>query len=189
MTKIPMRHLFLWACLATALVAEEPEMVLAGTWKASLMVALPAAGSIDQAHHDPGMSEKAKAAVALGFDDVRWVNVEVPSNWETYGGAWVDADGEAVFRRWVELPPGSAGKDYELCLGAIDDFDVTFVNGEQVGQVDKSVLGFWAFQRCYRIPGRLIRDGRNLIAVRVFDHFGGGGFTGPKDKLVLRQLK
>jgi sialate O-acetylesterase len=184
-----MRLFLLWACLFPAVMAEEGDVALAGAWKASLGGGLPAAGSIDKTHLDPGMSDAAKAAVTLAFDDAKWAQVEVPSNWETYGGEWVNADGEAVFRRWVELPAGSAGKDFELCLGAIDDFDVTFVNGEQVGQVDKTVLGFWAFQRCYRIPGRLSKDGRNVIAVRVFDHFGGGGFTGPKDKLVLRPLK
>ena len=185
-----MRLLLLFAmCMCSAVMAEEGEVVLAGIWKARLVGALPAAPSLEQGHQDPGISTAAKAAIALDFDDSTWVKVEVPSNWEAYGGEWANADGEAVFRRWIELPVGSAGKDYELCLGAIDDFDVTFVNGEQVGQVDKNVVGFWAFQRCYRIPGRLLKDGSNLIAVRVFDHFGGGGFTGPKDKLVLRPLK
>ena len=184
-----MRLLLLLACMCSVALAEEGEFVLAGTWKAQLVGALPLAPSIDKAHLDPGISPAAKAAVAPEFDDAAWSAVEVPSNWERYGGEWKNADGEAVFRRWIELPSGSAGKDFELCLGAIDDFDVTFVNGEQVGKVDKSVLGFWVFQRSYRIPGRLVKDGRNLIAVRVFDHFGGGGFTGPKDKMILRLAK
>ena len=184
-----MRLLLLLACMCSVALAEEGEFVLAGTWKAQLVGALPAAPSIDKAHIDPGISAAAKAAVALDFDDATWATVEVPKNWEGYGGEWSKADGEAVFRRWIDLPVGWEGKDFELCLGAIDDFDVTFVNGVQVGQVDKNTLGFWAYQRCYRIPGHLLKNGRNLIAVRVFDHFGGGGFTGPKEKMVLRLLK
>ena len=184
-----MRVLLFLACTCSMVMAEEGEVALTGSWKAKLVSALPAAPSIDKAHLDPGISPTAKAALKPEFDDATWATVEVPSNWEGYGGEWANADGEAVFRRWIELPAGSAGKDFEVCLGAIDDFDVAFLNGEQVGQVDKNVLGFWVFQRCYRIPGRLLKDGRNLIAVRVFDHFGGGGFTGPKDKMVLRPLK
>src|SRR5262249_12307735 len=38
---------------------------------------------------------------------------------------------------------------------------------------------FWTAPRKYIVPGRLVRLGRNVIAVRVFDHFGDGGMTGP----------
>ena len=183
-----MRVLLLLACVCAVVMAEEGGLALAGGWKASLVSALPAAPSVDKAHLDPGISPAAKAAVKPEYDDATWATVEVPGNWEGYDGAWAHADGEAVFRRWIEVPAGLAGKDAELCLGAIDDFDVTFVNGEQVGQVDRSVLGFWALQRRYRIPGRLLKPGRNLIAVRVFDHFGGGGFTGPEGTMALRPL-
>ena len=181
-------RLLLVACMCSVVMAEEGELALAGSWKAKLVDALPSAPSIDKAHLDQGISPAAKAAVKPEFDDATWATVEVPSKWEGYGGEWANADGEAVFRRWIEVPAGLAGKDSELCLGAIDDLDVTFLNGEQVGQVDKSVLGFWALQRRYRVPGRLLKEGRNLIAVRIFDHFGGGGFTGPKGHLVLRPL-
>lgn len=169
--------------------AEEGQVSLAVEWKAKLVRPLPPAESNEKAHQDPGISAEARAATAIDFDDSAWEKHAVPGNWEVYGGAWASADGEAVFRTTVDLPAGSAGKDMELCLGAIDDFDVSFFNGDEVGHVDKSVLGFWTIQRVYRIPGRLVKDGRNVIAVRVFDHFGGGGFTGPKEKLVLRLAK
>lgn len=178
--------LLLIAGTLVAVQAEENQVSLAVEWKSMLVRPLPLAESSEKAHPDPGISAEARAATAVDFDDSAWEKHAVPGNWESYGGAWASADGEAVFRISVELPAGSAGKDMELCLGAIDDFDASFVNGEEVGHVDKSVLGFWTIQRVYRVPGRLVKDGRNVIAVRVFDHFGGGGFTGPKEKLVLR---
>ena len=118
--------------------------------------------------------------MALGVADAEWESHQVPGPWEGYGGDWSAADGEAVFRVTIDLPAALADHDLELCLGAIDDFDTTFVNGEAVGHVDKSVLGYWALQRVYPVPARLAKAGKMLIAVRVFDHFGGGGFTGPK---------
>ncbi|UKI31201.1 MAG: sialate O-acetylesterase [Lentisphaeria bacterium] len=41
-------------------------------------------------------------------------------------------------------------------------------------------------ERKYTIPGKLVRVGRNVIAVRVSDMFGDGGLLGPSDKVYLR---
>lgn len=158
---------------------------LAITWKAHPIHPLKPAASLEQGYPDTGISPEAKAAVATGFDDSAWSSHQLPGNWEGYGPEW-NIDGEVVYRLSVDLPAAVAGKDLELSLGAIDDFDDTYVNGEFVGRVDKNVIGFWTIQRVYRVPGKLVVAGRNVIAVRIFDHFGGGGFSGPKEKLLLR---
>lgn len=165
--------------------AEDGPLVLAGTWKAKLIHPKPSAPSLDKAWNDDGITPEALATVAIAFDDGAWQAVPVPMNWESYGGDWANADGEAVFRLAIDVPERMVGKDLELRLGAIDDFDDTYVNGEAVGRTDKNVLGYWALQRVYKVPARLVHSGRNVIAVRVFDHFGGGGFTGPKEQLLL----
>jgi len=175
----------LLVCCGLLARAEDGPLVLAGTWKAKLIHPLPSAPSLDKAHLDQGVSPEALAAIATGFDDASWQGFPVPANWESYGGDWASADGEAVFRLAVDIPARFIGKDLELRLGAIDDFDDTFVNGQAVGRTDKNVLGYWACQRVYRISASLVHEGRNVIAVRIFDHFGGGGFTGPREQLLL----
>ena len=48
-------------------------------------------------------------------------------------------------------------------------------------------LKAYAVQREYTIPASLVKPGKNVIAVRVWDVYGGGGFTS-KDVKAL-QLK
>jgi len=47
-----------------------------------------------------------------------------------------DNDGEAVFRKEIDIPANEAGKDMVLALGALDDFDSTYINGVEVGHMD-----------------------------------------------------
>lgn len=158
---------------------------LAVPWKAKPIHPLPQVANMDKAYADAGISTEAKLAVATAFDDHEWLSYPVPNAWESYGAGW-DIDGEAVFRLTVEVPATVVGKDLEISLGSIDDFDDTFFNGHLIGRIDKNVLGYWTVERVYHVPGRLVVAGVNVIAVRIFDHFGGGGFIGPKNKMLLR---
>jgi hypothetical protein len=54
---------------------------------------------------------------------------------------------------------------------------VTFWNGERVGGIGSENPAAWNTERNYTVPGRLVKAGRNVIAVRIWDHFGGGGFN------------
>lgn len=181
--------LVVWCTCVLPGFAEDPApaVSLAVVWKAKLMHPLPPAANMDGAHPDAGISAEATAAVAVNFVDEAWATQQLPNGWESFGGDWATADGEAVFRVAIDLPAPLVGHDLEVRLGAIDDFDTTFVNGEAVGHTDKSVLGYWAVQRVYRIPARLAQAGKMIIAVRVFDQFLGGGFTGPKEQMVLKR--
>lgn len=153
---------------------------LAGTWQAALTAAVPAAASPVA---DPGMSASAAALVAgnASFGQT----AAVPSLWEVYGGAWAATDGEAVFTREIELPPAWAGRDLVLRLGPVDDYDRTFVNGVEVGATPMGTCNAWSLPRSYRVPAALVRPGRNRIAVRVWDQFGGGGLAGDEQGLWL----
>ena len=71
-----------------------------------------------------------------------------------------------------------AGKDGTLALGAIDDFDTTYFNGQQVGATGNEQPNWWEAQRRYKVPGSLIKAGRNVIAIRVWNQTGPGGMTG-----------
>jgi beta-galactosidase len=158
---------------------------LDGPWRARLTARLGPSPSLEQPHPDPGMTDEAKRAVAEAFDDSDWAQMPLPQLWEQVGGEWEAADGEAVFRTAVEVPEHLAGRELVLSLGPVDDFDETYFNGELVGSTDASTAQHWQVPRLYTVPARLVRPGRNVVAVRVFDHFGGGGFGGEPEQMYL----
>jgi hypothetical protein len=71
-----------------------------------------------------------------------------------------------------------------LELGAIDDFDVAFVNGERVAGSPDGKTSQWNVQRQYELPPGLVKPGKNVIAVRLWDPFG-GGFNDPVPRMRL----
>jgi len=115
----------------------------------------------------------------------RWETMTIPQLWEAAG---LEVDGAIWFRREVTVPEAWGGGDLALSLGAIDDFDVTYWNGERVGSTGAETPQYYASPRRYTVPGRLVKVGRNVIAVRVFDHFGGGGFAGTPAQMNLRRV-
>ena len=112
------------------------------------------------------------------FDASAWKTMSLPTLWEPAG--LPDYDGVVWFRKEVTLPDGAAGKDATLHLGPIDDNDVTYVNGVQVGATD----GYLA-DRSYKLPANTLKSGRNVIAVRVMDTGGGGGIYGKPEQMTL----
>lgn len=119
--------------------------------------------------------------VAPESDDSAWKTMNLPGNWEGSGIQGLgDFDGIVLFRREVDVPAEWAGQDLTLSLGSIDDIDVTYWNGAQVGTTSG-----WADKRQYKIPGAQVKAGRNVIAVRVTDTGGEGGFGGNANDMRL----
>ena len=127
---------------------------------------------------DPGSSSAAPWS-APELDSAAWSPAELPAALEKVAGA--DFDGVFWFRRTFELPDDWNGGDAELRLGGVDDIETTWVNGEEVGSTDG-----WNVHRVYQVPGRLLKRGKNVIAVRVLDTGAGGGmYGGDAMRLVL----
>lgn len=112
------------------------------------------------------------------FDDSAWKTLEVPQIWEEQG--LEGFDGHVWFRREVTLDARDLEGPAELWLGMIDDCDETWVNGRRVG----GQCG-WDTPRRYTLPAGTLHEGRNLIAVRVTDLGGAGGFHGGADAVRL----
>jgi sialate O-acetylesterase len=127
------------------------------------------------------------AGLGQGFaapdaDVSAWKPMELPQYWETAG---LLLDGALWFRREVTLPAEAAGRDLTLTLGSIDDFDTTYWNGERVGATGVETPQYYVAPRRYTVPGRLVKAGRNVVAVRVFDHYGNGGFGGAASQMKV----
>lgn len=103
-----------------------------------------------------------------GLDDANWMDLRVPGAWEEAGYAGLD--GVAWYRTTIALTEAEARQNARLSLGTVDDEDVTWVNGVEVGRTS-----VYDASRVYTVPASALRPGRNVIAVRVIDTGGEGG--------------
>ncbi len=114
----------------------------------------------------------------LGYADPKtsvsdWPTMNLPQYVETAG---IKMDGAIWFRKEIDVPQSWLGKPLELSVGAIDDYDTTYFNGTKVGGIGPETPDSYIVQRNYQVPPGLVKPGRNVIAVRVFDSAGEGGF-------------
>jgi sialate O-acetylesterase len=131
-------------------------------------------------------NEGEKAGWARNDDpDTGWSPLAMPAFWQNHG---LRINGCVWLRRTVEIPAAWAGRELVLELGAVDDFDTTYFNGEPVGRTGRETPMAYSTPRSYRIPAALAKAGRALIAVRVFDQFGDGGFAGPASAMRIRPV-
>lgn len=133
-----------------------------------------------------GTSEAKRELAAPEFDDSDWPAAQLPCRFDELPEVDPEFDGAVWFRRKIDIPADLAGKDTTIHLGPVDDFDVTYFNGNKVGQTGLEVPNFWFEERIYKIPGKLVKAGENVIAVRVFDHYASGGFFGAPEHFFLK---
>lgn len=169
-----------------ALASDESRISLTGTWQGTIVERRDAAPSPDKGYADPGLSGSAKALLDVQSNAAKWTDFKAPAPSEALGGGWENADGEFVFRRTIDIPAAWQGKDLVLSLGSVDDNDETYFNGERVGGYGDKDPNAWNIKRVYSIPARLVKPGKNVVTVRVWDRFGGGGFTGRDEELFVR---
>jgi sialate O-acetylesterase len=81
------------------------------------------------------------------------------------------------FRKTFSVSAADAGKEATLELAMIDDNDITYVNGKQVGRTNQ-----WNARRKYRIPSGVLKEGVNSVAIRAG---GGGGIFGDAGDMKL----
>lgn len=109
------------------------------------------------------------------YDDKQWKTISVPSyeGWETAG--LPGFDGAIWLRTTFEVQENWLGKSLVLDLNRIRDQDFTYVNGTLIGNTDGTS------PRKYSIPAKLLKKGKNTIAVQVLNYFDKGGIAGYKD--------
>jgi sialate O-acetylesterase len=90
------------------------------------------------------------------------------------------SDGVIWFRTKIIIDDIS--EDYQFVVEkGIDDSDQTYFNGELIGNTFA-----WSRKRKYNIPKELLKKGENVLAIRITDLTGGGGFNSP---LVIKNNK
>ena len=159
---------------AVARVVERGKMIKDGTFT------MEKAMDIWAAKNDLGSAAKGSWG-ALAHDDSDWKTVPVPTRWSgTEVAELKPFNGIVWLRRAVEIPARFAGKDLVVSVGKVDDRETTFFNGVRIGgsvQYDD--------RRIYTAPGKLVKAGKNVVAVRVWNGWGDGGIWGsPKEMSV-----
>jgi hypothetical protein len=100
-------------------------------------------------------------------DDAKWSDLRAPSLWHENDYAWC--------RAHVTIPERWRGRKVRFVMGAVDDNDVTYLNGEEIGRTHG-----WDTPRDYVLPERLIRWGKdNVLTVMVDNPTYGGGLYKP----------
>lgn len=130
---------------------------------------------------DPEARLTAETVSAPDFDATGWRKIRVPGMWERAFADLADYDGVAWYRTDFVLT-AIPKEQVTLYLAAIDDEDWTYLNGKLIGHIgrDTNPDDYWSAKREYKIRPEDLREGRNVLVVRVNDLRQSGGFGAGK---------
>lgn len=117
--------------------------------------------------------DKGKAFYAEDYEPSGWSELWLPCFWEEEGLGYLN--GVVWFRKEVQLSAELLKKPAKIIFGQVIDEDTVYINGIKVGSTP-----FQYAPRRYDIPEGVLKEGRNVITVRVVNVSGDGGFY--KDK-------
>ena len=139
-----------------------------------------------------GRDVPANFTVKRDLEDFKtsWQRLNVPGVWDDQaGGALANFDGIAWYRCFVKVPEDWEGKPLILAAEKIDNAHEAWFNGIRVGAggafPPDYKSGLDAPPGRYSISAEHVKAGSyNVVAIRVYDHDGAGGFKGPAPTLV-----
>ncbi len=118
-----------------------------------------------------------------------WRRLKVPGTWED--GAGLKYDGVAWYRCFVQVPADWKGKAVTLAVEQVDNAHEAFFNGARIGAAGKFPPNYQnavEAENRYVVPVESLRAGAwNVVAIRVYDHKGRGGFKGGAPRLGTDQ--
>jgi hypothetical protein len=113
-------------------------------------------------------------------DAVAWESTQVPGLRGTGDDRLFNRVGEFWYRRSFFVPADFPEGPLAVALGAVDDFDSTYINGRCVGSTGLDTPHHWEAPRFYLFDSSLSQRGRtNEILVKVVNGSGEGGIAGP----------
>jgi beta-galactosidase len=169
-------------------VKQVNSILIEGDWKAIMTKPLPASKTAEEKHKDPGISPEALKYMQTEADEAGMFSIKTGVPFEKAVPAWNNNDGEIVYRKIIDVPPSLIGEALFLHLGAVDDYDDVYINGKLVGKTGVEKEPVWNYNRTYTIPAGVLKEGANVMAIRVFDTYGGGGIMPSlkKREIVLK---
>ncbi|WP_296718025.1 sialate O-acetylesterase [Erythrobacter sp.] len=109
-----------------------------------------------------------------------WKPIPRFSFWNEWTGTGLDSKpiANVWLRQTITLTPDQAKGEGQLAIGAIDDLDLTFVNGAPVGYT----FG-WGVERTYRVPPQHLKAGENTVLIAANNAWDNGGFFAGPERL------
>ena len=117
----------------------------------------------------PPRELEAAALVRGKFDACPWQPTPVPSRRGAGDDRLHDRSGDFYYRRAFTLPDTWPKGDGMLVIGAVDDFDATYLNGTQIGATGVETPQHWQAPRYYRFPAGLLRKGQPNVLLIISD--------------------
>ena len=109
-----------------------------------------------------------------------WKPMTIPTVWEQAG--LPGFDGAVWFRKEFNCSATLAKETgVILRLSTIDDMDSTWVNGVKVG----GMRGYDR-NRNYTLPEGVLKEGKNVVSIRVIDWSANGGLWGDRENIVVQ---
>lgn len=125
-------------------------------------------------------ADEAEKLLHGNFHGVKWTTTPVPSQRGQGDDKLHDRLGDFWYRREFVPPAGWSGQDLALIIGAIDDLDVTYINGTKIGATGQHNPHHWETPRLYQVPSRILRSGQpNVVLCRITNGLADGGISGP----------
>lgn len=123
--------------------------------------------------NDEGYKNLEKPWYSPEYSSSDWSTMKIPGYWANESLGFVN--GVVWFRKEINIPASMVGKPARLNLGRIVDADSAFVNGVFVG-----TTSYQYPPRRYNVPPTVLKEGKNIIVVRVINSWGKGGFVEDK---------
>lgn len=128
--------------------------------------------------HDPA-SAASPPWYTPAYDDSSWHGVVPSGTWREWNVPEMQTfNGLVWLRKDVVLNARQARQAGVLSLGAIDQSDIAWVDGIEVGALEG-----YDVQRVYHVPAGVLHAGRNTIALGIF---GGAGPLVPGSQMTLK---
>lgn len=136
------------------------------------------AKAIENLQRMPMENFNATEFLNVNFNDNNLPSIYQPTLWENQ--IIGNLDGVVWLRKTIQLSAQEAAQSAILSLSMIDDEDITYVNGIKIG-TEKIFDTF----RKYTLPAGILKEGKNVIVIKVTDTGGGGGLFGKKEDVQL----
>jgi len=121
---------------------------------------------------------KAITYKETSFNDADWPEFDEPREWEKQELG--ELDGVVWLRKTIHVAANDAGKAASIELARVFDEDITYLNGIEIGSDLR-----WNATRKYAIPEGILKEGKNVIAIRIVDNGGSGGMNGREEDLKI----
>lgn len=117
-----------------------------------------------------------------GFNDASWDQMSCPAEWSTLEEVGM-LEGVVWMRTEITIPEQWKGKSLTLELGPVDEMDVTYINGVEVGR--NMIINNWNKPRVYQVPGSLVKGKDLKLAIRIVNTHMQGGMIGEAGKMKI----